>query len=373
MESPLPADWGNGFNHPLHWKFVSDLPPEAAVAARLNPDERITSAWEATHQCGPATRAIPGFPEHIEGYLVLTTRRLVFVQETGSRFSKRYGLVSALDWPLTSLGGVTPHLGQGGHDGPSGFFVQGEYFSVGKGNSRENGRALWLIERGRTTSQATRSPITQHSPPVPEPTPTESSPRNPVQPSRLADDPVPSPAIAPPSPSTEGKPEARQPTGQGLSRPGLPAWPMVPMTIVEAPDPDAFWRIVGSSGVDRSKLLIVCTESPAEISAAYGLAGATLWRLTRTEGERKVSPADADKLGYILSEHLGRESGQAIVLKGIDRVIEEASFRTTLNLLDILRETAERTRGAVLVYADPVVIGSKELHQIEDGVKVLRL
>jgi uncharacterized tellurite resistance protein B-like protein len=148
---------------------------------------------------------------------------------------------------------------------------------------------------------------------------------------------------------------------------------MVPMTVVETSDANSFWSIVGSSGVDRSKLLVVCTESPGEISASYGLAGAVLWRFSRVEGEGKVSPGDADRLENILEEHLERESGQAIALKGLDRVIEEAGFRTARRLLEMVREIAEKTRGAVIVHIDSIVIGPKELHQLEDDVKVLRI
>lgn len=357
---------------------MSDLPPEAGAAIRLDPGELITNSWWAMHRCGPATRAIPGFPMLIEGYLVLTNRRLVFIQETGTRFSKGYSPVAALYWPLSSLREVTSSPGQGSRDKTTWLMVQGEYFSVGKGSSQENGRVQWLIERARTASSPAKvAPGKQSATifavpaPLPSPPPGKNGASGqPVAP--MSAQPT-APANSDPPPAPAAKQEVRSSVGQGLSHPGQPTWPMVPMTIVEASDPDAFWRIVGSSGVDRSKLLVVCTESPGEISASYGLAGAILWRLTRIEGERKVSPADADKLGYILSEHLEKESGQAIVLKGLDRVIEESSFRTTRNLLDMLRETAERTRGAVIIFADSVVIGQKELHQLEDDVKVLRL
>jgi hypothetical protein len=39
----------------------------------------------------------------------------------------------------------------------------------------------------------------------------------------------------------------------------------------------------------------------------------------------------------------------------------------------MIREIAEKTRGAVIIQVDPIVIGPKELHQLEDDVKVLRM
>lgn len=148
---------------------------------------------------------------------------------------------------------------------------------------------------------------------------------------------------------------------------------MVPMTLVETADAHAFWSIVGSSGVDRKRLLVFCTESPAELSAAYGLAGATLWRISSNEGEGRVRPSDVDRLGDLVLNHLDHATGQAVVIKGLDRVIEDAGFRGARRLLEVARETAEKTRGAVIVHADPVLVGLKELHQLEDDVKVLKI
>ena len=373
---------------------MSDIPPEAHAALQLGAGEAILNSWRAIHRCGPATRGLPDMPDRMEGFLVLTSQSLKFIQETGGVFSKVYRGFAPLTWSLASLGEIAPPSKQSGLEKVLWFKVQGEFFSVGNGGAQENGRAQWTIERFRSTASRTG---TSKAPPVPmAPTPV---PRQSVAQAPLTSAPVraslppsnqPQIAVAPPPPASPPAPTASPPvvvntlptptnseskgrTAQGMSHPGMPIWPMVPMTVVETSDANSFWSIVGSSGVDRSKLLVVCTESPGEISASYGLAGAVLWRFSRVEGEGKVSPGDADRLENILEEHLERESGQAIALKGLDRVIEEAGFRTARRLLEMVREIAEKTRGAVIVHIDSIVIGPKELHQLEDDVKVLRI
>lgn len=363
---------------------MDDLPTDAHVAIGLVPGENLVEAWRATHRRGTTTGNLPNFPEGMTGFLVLTSRRIVFVQEAGNRAARTYQAIPPLTWSLSSITQPIP-APTSGRD--AWIIVQGEYFSVGRGGAQENGRAQWSLERGRKSTQAPAAAPARYSPPKPiasfAPPTAPPVPRTPS--------PAPSPApvtvppavesapVPPPSPSPAQAPAVRpaaEPPAQavqGLSRPGSPTWPMVPVTLVETADTNAFWSIVGSSGVERGKLLVFCTESPGELSASYGLAGATLWRISSNEGEGRVRPGDVDHLGDLISGHFDQGSGQAVVMKGLDRVIEDAGFRSARKLLEVAREAAERTRGAVIVHADPVNIGPKELHQLEDDAKVLKV
>ena len=406
LNVPSPALRRNGMN---------ELPPEAQRALALGPGERVQEAWPAVHRKGNATQGLANLADGMEGFLVLTSSRLMFLAGTGGRFSRTYQSVPPLSWGLATLAEAIQQPGAllGGHT--VWFQVRGEYFSVGKGAGQENGRAQWAIERARSAAMAMPrapaggaawaptsaapappGPVTASVPPVraAEPYPpgasgrpeaatgpraeravpaasTWSSTPSSVQPQTV---PPSSPAMREVSGPNATRPPAPVPTqGPGLSRPGAPSWPMVPMTLVETADANAFWSIVGSSGVDRGKMLIFCTEAPAELSASYGLAGATLWRISSNEGESRVRPGDVDRVGDLVSGHLEKETGRAVVLKGLDRVIEDAGFRSARKLLEVAREAAERTRGAVIVHADPVLVSPKELHQLEDDVKVLKV
>ena len=393
-----------------------ELPPEAQRALALGPGERVQEAWPAVHRKGSATQGLANLADGMEGFLVLTSSRLMFLAGTGGRFSRTYQSVPPLCWGLATLAEAIPQPGAllGGHT--TWFQVRGEYFSVGKGAGQENGRAQWAIERARSAAMtmprapaggaawaptaaapAPPGPVTASVPPVraAEPYPPGTSRRPEAATGPRAGRAVPaastlSSTSSSPQPQAGGPPSspdmregsgpnaAHSPApvpsqGPGLSRPGAPSWPMVPMTLVETADANAFWSIVGSSGVDRGKMLIFCTEAPAELSASYGLAGATLWRISSNEGEGRVRPGDVDRVGDLVSGHLEKETGRAVVLKGLDRVIEDAGFRSARKLLEVAREAAERTRGAVIVHADPVLVSPKELHQLEDDVKVLKV
>lgn len=156
-------------------------------------------------------------------------------------------------------------------------------------------------------------------------------------------------------------------------KPKGPAWPMLPMTVVESKDPSSFWDMVAGSGVDRSKLLVFCLDAPGSVSATYGLAGATFWRISRSEGEDSVAPGDVDRMGYLLESFLGKGTGRAVVFRGIERIADSAGLKSTVRLLEVAREVAESTRGAILVYLNPENLEASERRQLEEGAKVIRV
>jgi hypothetical protein len=364
---------------------MEDLPVAAQAVAGLGPGESFAGAWKLVHLPSATVSRLSGF-------LVLTSSRILFIMEAGG-FSKVYQAVPPLTWPLSDLQDPISLTGKG-----SALAIRGEIFQVARGGSQEAGRAQWTLENARTKARgkgvSTLPPSGQlaaqlralaTAPPTTPPSPKQTTPSPvapPIVPSVSA-----SSTTVPTAPTTAQDPLASSggrstpptpapalaPSSQGLSRPGSPTWPMVPVTLVETTDPNSFWSIVGSSGVDRAKLMVFCTESPGELSASYGLAGASIWRISSNEGEGRVRPGDVDRLGDLISGHFDKDSGQGLALKGFDRIMEEAGFRSARKLLEVAREAAERTRGAVIIHADPVTIGPKELHQLEDDVKVLKL
>jgi hypothetical protein len=148
---------------------------------------------------------------------------------------------------------------------------------------------------------------------------------------------------------------------------------MVPMTVVVTDDAKQFWAMVSRSGVPRDHLLVVSNDAPSSLATSFGLAGARFVRLARTEGEDHVSPADIDLLGNIIENHLQGESNRAVVLHGIDMVMDSSSPKAVRRLIQVLREIAESSRGAVLVHLNPTLLPATELPALEEGANVIRL
>jgi PKD repeat protein len=151
----------------------------------------------------------------------------------------------------------------------------------------------------------------------------------------------------------------------------LPAWPMVPITVVETPDPSVLWKIAASSGVDRPKMLILTTNLPAEISGAHGLVGAEVRQLSRTEGEDKVAPGDVDRIADLIETHMGKGTGRAVVIEGVERIVDAASLKNTRRLLQVAGDVAKSTRGSILFSLNPELLSLQERRQLEEGASTV--
>lgn len=149
-------------------------------------------------------------------------------------------------------------------------------------------------------------------------------------------------------------------------------WPMVPLTLLETRDPQRLWAKAAASGTERDKMLVISPELPGKVAGVYGLAGATVWRLTRIEGENNLPPADVDRVGHVIESHFSKGSARTVVLTGIEKIVDAAGLRSTVRLLEVVRDLAETTRGAVLLSVNPELLKPEELRQLEEGATVLR-
>lgn len=166
-------------------------------------------------------------------------------------------------------------------------------------------------------------------------------------------------------------------TGDDVSAPSaeghLPPWPMTPLSIAETSDVTKVYRMAATSGLERDRLLVLSPESPSRLAGNFGLAGAHLWRLSRTEGSQNVPPGNPDRIGDRISRHLEGGTGRAVVLTGLDRILDEAGPRATSRLLQLAIEIAEGSKGTVLVALDPGIIPADLRRRLEVGATVLKL
>jgi len=167
--------------------------------------------------------------------------------------------------------------------------------------------------------------------------------------------------------------ESTSPT-QGSSSPAsLPPWPMVPLTAVECTDPRVALRMASSSGLKREQLLVFSLDLPGVVTSEFGLAGASVWRIGHTEGERQIAPGEVDRIGKLIEEHLGGEGGRAVVLGGIEQIVDAVSLKNARRLLQVSREIAQSTKGAVLFPLNKNQFNPHDLAQLEEGAGVISL
>jgi hypothetical protein len=131
--------------------------------------------------------------------------------------------------------------------------------------------------------------------------------------------------------------------------------------------------MASSSGLKREQILVFSLDLPGVVTSEYGLAGASVWRIGLTEGEKQVGPSEVDRIGHLIEEHLGGEGGRAVVLGGIEQIVDAVSLKNARRLLQVSREIAQSTKGAVLFPVNKDQFSAQDLAQLEEGAGVIRL
>jgi len=149
-------------------------------------------------------------------------------------------------------------------------------------------------------------------------------------------------------------------------------WGDRPSTIIETSSPEIFWGAVASREMDRTKLLILCAESPDAVQKKYGISGADFRWISPVEGERRFLPGDIDHMGIAIEDHYHKGKGRFVAIQGIERVVRRAGAESAARLLEVSRDVASETGGALIVELDPAGVKPEELLLLEKEGTVLR-
>jgi hypothetical protein len=165
-------------------------------------------------------------------------------------------------------------------------------------------------------------------------------------------------------------PGARTAPG-GPTRP--PTWsPRQVFAVYETAKEGDVWSAFAEQRVEPRLLLGFTRDPPAAVKATYGLADATLYRVSRLEGEGVIAPSDADRLGFLLEQHFGQGPGRVAILPGVETLVEAGNLRSVRRLLELGREKAMEHQGAFLVSLDPNSLSVEQKAVLErDAVRLV--
>ena len=208
---------------------------------------------------------------------------------------------------------------------------------------------------------------TTHPGAVPSPSQDLRAPPPPPPASPTA--PAPSPA---PSPVVSAAPTvaaASVNTGAAAAPPQTS--PPGAFTVFEATSRAGVYARASALGISGAALLVVSPDNPSTLAGAWK-NDAVFWRLARTEQEGTVRPDEVDRLGSILERHLSKAPGQAVLLLGMEEIIDATSLRVARRLVALLREVAEGQGGHALLHLNPSLLDESERRVLEEGATVLR-
>ncbi len=152
-----------------------------------------------------------------------------------------------------------------------------------------------------------------------------------------------------------------------------PSWsPQQVFAVYETARESDLWKAFSDQKADPRLLLGFTRDPPSTVKAAYGLADSTLYRVSRLEGEGVIAPSDADRLGFLLEQHLGQGPGRVVILPGVETLVEAGNLRSVRRLLELGREKAMEHHGAFLVSLDPQSLSVEQKAVLErDAVRLV--
>lgn len=153
----------------------------------------------------------------------------------------------------------------------------------------------------------------------------------------------------------------------------LPPWPKEPLTLIEGDDPSVVYRMLQSAKVPPEKLLLFLSDEPEKIRKEYQLGDATLFRISRLEGESHISPSNLDRVGQEAELHLGRGKGRVVVLVPVAAQLTAAGLRSTARLLQVLYEVAVAQESTVVAFLNPRQLSVQELRALEENARRIRV
>jgi hypothetical protein len=102
------------------------------------------------------------------------------------------------------------------------------------------------------------------------------------------------------------------------------------------------------------------------------LSGATIWQVSRLEGEGRISPGEIDRIAHLAETHLSEASGRAVLVDATESFVSAVGVTTTARFLHVLHEVAEKQQGTVLVFLNPRTATLQERRSLEEGAQRVR-
>lgn len=122
--------------------------------------------------------------------------------------------------------------------------------------------------------------------------------------------------------------------------------------------------------------LILSKTHPDKITSKYGVECPIIWMVSRPPPGGKASTVDPVRLGKIYSliaDFAKNNPGAAILLDGIDYLISENDFVSTMKTLQLINEAISISRSILLLPIDPEKIDSQSFGLLEREVPSLDL
>ena len=111
--------------------------------------------------------------------------------------------------------------------------------------------------------------------------------------------------------------------------------------------------------------MVISRVFPERLGQKYQLEGSTFLWLTYEKTENSIDPSDLEKLEFLIHEFVSLHKGAAILLDGIEYLVLQNTFESTLKFLQSLNDQIILNGAALIMPLDPTSLDKKELSLLE--------
>ncbi|MDE1880059.1 MAG: DUF835 domain-containing protein [Euryarchaeota archaeon] len=163
--------------------------------------------------------------------------------------------------------------------------------------------------------------------------------------------------------------------GSTSSGPSLDRWAKSSLSVWERIREEELWTAVRSGPIPAASLLCFTWGRADRLATKYGLGGAKVVRLSRSDSadgsDDRVRPSDLDRLADHIEKHLLLGDGRGVVLPGVEGLVAASGIKNVNRLIEVARDDALQHHGSVLFTLDPAALDPADVALLERSARKL--
>ncbi len=119
--------------------------------------------------------------------------------------------------------------------------------------------------------------------------------------------------------------------------------------------------------------MIISRTFPGKIRQNKFFESLPVWWLSREESPHSIDPLSLAKLTHVVQEFVRSRNEAIILLDGLEYLIMQNSFETTLRFIQALNDLVILNKAMLIVPVDPSSLSEKQLSLLEKEMETHRL
>ena len=123
----------------------------------------------------------------------------------------------------------------------------------------------------------------------------------------------------------------------------------------------------------KTKGMVISRTFPDKLRQSEPIESSEIWWLTREKSPDSIDPLSLAKLTHLIKEFIQKEDGGVILLDGLEYLILQNDFETTLRFIQALNDLIILNKATLIVPIDPSSLSIKQLSLLEKEMETQRL